>query len=343
MDQCKLIIDKGREHQITRHKHQFEGINFIEQQITTGDYNIIGPTGKLLMVIERKTLSDYGSSIRDGRHENKSKLLAARAETNCRIVYIIEGPEYPKPEETYGGIPYKTIESSVMHLAIRDGIFHFRTKDTIHTATKLVEIVSYLNKLVSTDALEQPNDTSLTASQLTGGNDCTSETMALLTKKHVKSLHDIAREMWACFRGISTESADDYIHKWSLMDIVLGAVSRADITNFKMSSGRKINTRVIGSLTGINKPIESKLLSTIPGISAITATAITSKWTLPQFLSLPQAQMAEFPIGKMGRPLGLKVTGEIIKCFSYSLKPHSADLSTALGSSPITSSSASIS
>jgi ERCC4-type nuclease len=149
---CCLICD-DRERSVTVHSVEFADINYTIKHITTGDYAVVGPDGALLAIIERKSLDDYGASIKDSRHANKEKLAAISAKTGCRIIYIIEGPLSPKMHDQFSRIPYKHIESSIHHLIIRDNICVLRTKDTLDTAQTLARFVRNCDTLISTDII----------------------------------------------------------------------------------------------------------------------------------------------------------------------------------------------
>ncbi len=147
----KIYIDQ-REKAIFPSLGVLDGV--VEYQIltmTTSDYSIVSidpNTGKetILAVIERKTLADYAASFKDGRHENKQKLINVRNQTQCVIIYIVEGPAYPSINSKFGRIPYNNIHSSMFHLMFRDNIHIIKTKDIKHT----VEMLGYLAKSLST-------------------------------------------------------------------------------------------------------------------------------------------------------------------------------------------------
>jgi ERCC4-type nuclease len=92
---------------VTRHT-ELNDIPWSRVQITVGDYIVVSGD-KIVAVIERKTLDDYGASLKDGRANNKQKMINLRKKTGCRIIYIIEGDAFPSPNDCYSNIPYKNI------------------------------------------------------------------------------------------------------------------------------------------------------------------------------------------------------------------------------------------
>jgi ERCC4-type nuclease len=330
---CELIIDKGRERAVSRHCSDFVGIRWSEKTITTGDYAILSPTGRLLTIVERKTLDDYGASIKDGRHANKQKLIAARTQTGCRIIYIVEGKDPVTSKDPTGsksrcgGIPWSTIESSMVHLSLRDDISHYRTRDSIHTAQLLTTMVKYYDSLLGVG-----HDLPAPSPHMSGGSEVTADNTAdelpatheLLALRHEKTTHQIAREMWACFQGISAESADEYISNWSMRQVVLGEIPREELTNFRLPSGRRPSKVALNSITGVTRALESRILRVVPQISAVTASEITSKYTLKEFLLLSAEDMSAIKIGKAQRALGLIRANKIHECFNYCTKTQAA-------------------
>lgn len=133
------------------------------RQIDVGDY-IITRDNAALAVIERKSLTDYAASFKDGRHTNKAKLLNFSSLTGCKIYYVIEGPLNPEYDTEYAGIKFQNIQASIHDLMIEHGIIILRTQNGAHTAKELKMLCeSYLrvsaNDLAkSTRIAELPTD-----------------------------------------------------------------------------------------------------------------------------------------------------------------------------------------
>jgi len=306
----RLIADT-RERNVLRHEQALNGITVEVRQITTGDY-VVADDKRVFAVIERKSLEDYAASLKDGRHGNKQKLKEFRAKTGCRIIYIIEGPEFPSPTAEFGRVPYKHIESSIFHLMIRDGISVIRTKNTLATAEMLVRFINSMDNLapdLEEGPIEATNETADPA--IIGADDLG----AMLTEVKKKTTDEIVREMWAVFPGISVESASDFMRKWSIADIVRGRVDPADITNAKTATGRKVSKKVIENLRAVILPVQFRLLSAIPGVSINTAKSLLANQTLSAFLSQNVEGMEMFMLGK--KRLGNKLAVKIHECFEW--------------------------
>lgn len=140
MSDFKLLID-DREHAV------YDVIKndsswFERQRLYYGDFAIVCPNKRILALIERKTIYDYGASIRDGRHKNKEKLIEMRNKHKCDVYYIIEGNIDDVPLHcTFDGIPMSSIYSSIMNLSTRDGIFMHNTANQDTTAKRLYKLL----------------------------------------------------------------------------------------------------------------------------------------------------------------------------------------------------------
>lgn len=313
---CKLIID-ARERNVTRHAKELEEISCEIKTITTADYVVLSPLGSVIAAIERKSLEDFAASLKDGRADNKKKLLDLKSQYGCRLIYIIEGPPYPGPNECFGNIPYRYIESSIFHLMMRDGITVMQTRDTLHTAQTLVRFVKSMDTLSEKIVIESALGEEVPVENIFAVGADQDQVLKDLTKRHVKTDHDAVRELWSCFRGVSVESADEYSTRWSLAEVIQGKIPRADIINFKMANGRKISKNVIASLTGVNKSIEIRLLSHVEGVSAAMASELMSERSLSALLSYGIEGIAMCKVGKTKRAFGRERAERMLRLFNY--------------------------
>lgn len=316
MRTCSLVID-ARERNVLRHMAELADTPHEVKQITTADYVLIGPNGAIMAVFERKSYEDFAASFKDGRSENVGKLRTMREATGCRIFYIIEGIAFPNPKDYFGNIAYQNIESSIFHLQMRDGINVIKTKDTLHTAQTLARFVTSMNSLVrkegdvvgGTQVAEKPieglADEVVTQQQL----------IEQLTAKHKRTIHEQARDLWSCFPGITTETADEYSSKWSIADVCKG-IPRADLAAATLTSGKKLPKRACESLTAVPKATEIKLLSRIEGVSQNAAKCIMAECTITQLLTYGKDGIAIKSAGKT-KKIGPVVAQRIIDLLNY--------------------------
>lgn len=302
-----LIVDK-RERNVTRHSAELDKITWESQQITTADYVITRQTAggqtAIVAIIERKSLEDFAASIKDGRHANKEKLVAMRAKTGCAVIFIVEGPHDPSPTDNFGNIPYRHIESSIFHLAVRDKFSIFRTRDTLDTARWLVKFVTSIGTIEEIGGGVEPPATPVPAD------------MSMLTARHETSDTDIIRAIWAKLPGISVTSADDYARRWSLKELAAG-IPADQISSHKLATGRAINKKVAASLSGCGRALEVKLLSGVPGVSMTLASQILQEHGLAAVLSWGVGGIALINRGK--KKVGDKLAARIVELFDKKL------------------------
>lgn len=351
-----LVID-DREQKVYPHLLvEAAEINYVKRRITVGDYVLVNrKTKQILAVFERKSLEDFGASLKDGRHLNHKNLTDLRKTTGCRIIYILEGPAHPKPTQTFARIEYSKIESCVFHLMMRDNILPMLTMNTQHTVQKLVSFIKSMCNLMNVDPLtdissgygsliepmpvvggsqsddgetkENDSDAAVTtqSTELISEieiSDDVFETPDILTSKVNKDDVDIVRTMWATFRGISVVNADMFIHQLSLWDVIDGK-SRDAINNIKYPNGRAVSKEVLARLINANAnrdDLFKKLLSSIPGISSATAVELLAKKTLPELISSEPGVIAVIKVGKSQKNLGIKKAAAISKYFKFTLK-----------------------
>jgi ERCC4-type nuclease len=146
----KIIVD-DREHDLMKRFMELLDVNnsnniqIIQQTLHIGDV-ILTPgsqDGDEYCIIERKTLSDLLSSIKDGRYEEQSHRLSyATTCPNQRIIYIIEGNMISLNSEN----DYKTVCSAITSLNMYKGFSVFRTSSVTETAKLILYMTEKIIK-----------------------------------------------------------------------------------------------------------------------------------------------------------------------------------------------------
>jgi ERCC4-type nuclease len=94
------------------------------ERLDLGDIKVTLENGKVLL-LERKSWSDWVSSLRDGRYKNqKARLLSHRdtSEGNVSLFYILETPAVPTHAGTTAGMPNSQAFAALMKTQLRDNI-----------------------------------------------------------------------------------------------------------------------------------------------------------------------------------------------------------------------------
>ena len=108
-----------------------------------GDY-IIKYKENDILIIERKTISDYCASIKDGRHREQKSRLISKYKPN-QIIYLVEGDLQFKNDK-YNRITSDTIVSSIINTMCRDNIHVFHTKNSDETIFFIESICKKIKK-----------------------------------------------------------------------------------------------------------------------------------------------------------------------------------------------------
>jgi ERCC4-type nuclease len=132
----KLIIDH-REKDLKEYFKSYDNIFF--QNLEVGDIQF-EYEGKLVLLIERKSIPDFISSFKTKRYSEQKIRLKNNVENN-KILYLIEGNLGKYPEKI-DGLSKKTIISSFISLLIKDNLKIYQcnnldeTKEFIHRIYK---------------------------------------------------------------------------------------------------------------------------------------------------------------------------------------------------------------
>jgi len=130
-------------------KEYFNKNSIINKLITTrlknleqGDFIIRDQYENILLIIERKTISDLLSSVKDSRYSEQSERYSELDIPNSKIIYIIEGNYENFNKDS---IEFKTIYSCIFSLNYNKGFTVLFTESVNSTCTIIEE---YLNRLI---------------------------------------------------------------------------------------------------------------------------------------------------------------------------------------------------
>lgn len=217
----KIIIDSREQKLIS---------NFPENERTTatlflGDVAITDDDDNVILIFERKTLSDLKASVFDGRYKEQKKRLTDNF-SNRQIMYLIEGfQKFNKLEEI--------LISTLIHSIFRDNINVLFTKDPADTATAIKAIHKRVCKNPSYFIDEEQKQT------------CYSNPILM---KH-KNDQDVQINMLCQIPGISTATANALIKEFGSMKCLMNVMNNSseNIENFKVND-RKINKNAVSNL-----------------------------------------------------------------------------------------------
>ena len=299
------------------------------QRLTVGDYAVVS-SGKVLVVIERKTWVDLAQSFRDGRKENVNKLINARAETGCKLVYLIEGDAYPMGNKLYSMIPAKNLRAHLDHLMIRDNVNIIYSRDAEYTAARLIELLLAVVTLGS--RVGGSGVSGKLVDQETGQE--TSQ-VAVLTKKQVSTVN-IDTAILRCVPSVGPILADVFAAAGvSLVSLVQSKHTIDDLAAFKYPSGASVGLiraekilRYVGLIklkSKLAKKIQVRILSAVPLVSRAAAVYILQDRTLFELMGKTVEEVAEVKKSKKETKVGLKAAQGIVKYLSSGAAVVSAE------------------
>lgn len=286
------------------------GAGHVVAQINTGDYlvcrRLAGGKPEILACIERKTLKDFAVSLRDGRYENRHKMMDLRDQTGCQLYFIVEGPAFPEATwKVAGSTVYGTVLAAMTNLMVRDGIPVVQTKNEAGTAQRLLDFVRSFEATAVPYRYPSAPEAPLAEGKVQGVPD-------IVLGAVEKSDDLLAAEMWERLSGISLPTATILTEKFSVADLVGGVVSAADVAQLRTPGGRQLVSKGRSSLNNLrgNGLAEStKVLSGVPGISPAMATQILGTLRAPPsltaLLALGEKGIADIRIQQKGRAVRL--------------------------------------
>jgi ERCC4-type nuclease len=118
-------------------------ITIEKRVLPIGDVLLYTNENVLLSIIERKTISDLFSSIKDGRYEEQSYRLSHNGECSLHnVIYIIEG----NITTLRGPAEKKLLYSTITSLNYFKGFSVFRTQSCMDTAELLVHMSDKIDR-----------------------------------------------------------------------------------------------------------------------------------------------------------------------------------------------------
>ena len=226
----------------------FKKLNLVTETLPLGDI-IIADEKEEKLVIERKTINDLLSSIKDGRYEEQSYRLNGLDHHNHNIIYLLEGDVNKINRFKDNQIEKLTAYSAMFSINYYKGFSIFRTLNINETSLVICNMAYKLEKGTQND--KKP----------------------FYQNKHVKTIkHDLPKEP----ENVVTETIcnEDQIHENENEEVP--EQSEKDYINV-IKKVKKDN------ITPNN--ICEIMLCQIPGVSTITAKAIMEKYNnLPNLI-----------------------------------------------------------
>lgn len=266
-----------------------ENISIKIERLTIGDYAIFY-MGKLLAIIERKTLKDLSASLRDGRIENFNSLIKCRDECGCVPILLIEGRLPLKSSTKYGRIPYKALRGKIDSLAINNNIYVVHTSCIEDTKDRLLSLCLTL--------LKRENKTP------------TCNEKKMIKRKVQKPIHIYQIKMLQKIPLMSWNICIILLEKYTLRELLTQKATSGEISKLTYPSGISLQNKAEKIVKNLSNyvPYQSKMLSIIPGITPATASIILKNISFEKILEGSDvSQIKKSEKRKIGKALNNKL------------------------------------
>lgn len=232
-------------------KNKSATISIEVKPLDIGDYEIYYLDDDLIpsVIIERKSLADLESSIKDGRYKEQSFRLDKSAIHNHNIIYLIEGNI-----QNYRNSNFRqTIYSTMFSLNYFKGFSVICSNNQIETGEIVYNFIQKLGKESGKPAFYQNVTASIEEKQeeqLEQSNDYLA--CVKTSKKSFITTENIFELMLMQIPGISNVSANAISGKYANMDNLLQSLKnetcKEEFSMIRLSNGRKLNKNIVESI-----------------------------------------------------------------------------------------------
>ena len=232
----KIIIDEREVALYERMVSLDTGLLIVKQVLQIGDA-IIQNDDVDLCVIERKTLQDLLSSIKDGRYEEQShRLIHTSGLSPHNIIYIIEGNMSTLQTDKDKQLIY----SSITSLNYYKGFSVLRTTSVNDTADLIIGMTRKIEKNNSKGVLPHTN-----CEQITPYANVVKK-----TKKDNITIENISQIMLCQIPGVSTVTSTAIFAKFGTIKKLITSIAENpdcmnDLSYIQSGKSRKVNSTAI--------------------------------------------------------------------------------------------------
>ncbi len=227
--------------QVNRLVESYSGITIVTENLLIGDAAICRDDGSEVLIIERKSLSDLASSIRDGRYSEQSHRLHNCIVPNHYIYYLIEGNIRTYKPSRHGSRPitWKELSSAMTSLSFTKGFSVHRSIDVTESAMWILQSADKVSRTKDCGYYYQDETKQKTAEEYV---DCTKR-----AKKGNVNEDNIGAIMLAQIPGVSSATSTAVMHEFDSIESLITALRKdpASLANIQLKSktgkSRRIN------------------------------------------------------------------------------------------------------
>lgn len=234
----KLLIDNREPKEIIEHlKSKVSEVELLNLDI--GDYHILDDSGNVILILERKSLSDLISSIKDGRYAEQSLRLSEYPIDNNKKYYLLEGNTLDFINKNNDTL-CKMLFSSILSLSYYKG---FNILKCVEWLESCEFIIRFFNKLEKSKSDNKSGGTKVTNYQ---------DVIKSNKKSNITS-ENINQIMLAQIPGVSSNIAESIILEFGTVKKLVDRLEKDNqcLDNFKISAKnqtRKLSKNVIANI-----------------------------------------------------------------------------------------------
>ena len=212
-------------------------ILFSIEQLAVGDIIFKNSSGQLILICERKTLTDLYSSICTGRYsEQRNRLL----QTNVKICYIIENKNQilERNNDNSNDKKMNVVTGALVNLVLYHNILVIPTVSLEHTAKVIQSIQTKLK------------EKSMTASELVDGTLPTTNTITNITRKNGIHENMLVHQL-NLINGVSIDIATKIVQVYPTINSLLNIYYKSELTiaeKENLLSNIKLGKRKLGAV-----------------------------------------------------------------------------------------------
>jgi ERCC4-type nuclease len=172
----------------------FKNIKITTESLPIGDI-IINDGTEDKLIIERKTVNDLLSSIKDGRYEEQSYRLNGLNHHNHNIIYLIEGDVNKNNInrfKTDAGVEKLTLYSAMFSLNYYKGFSVFRSFSLDETANIICNMAYKIGKDLTKNPYYQKESTN--SNETTELNNCDSQQSEVTEKDYIGVIKKVKKD-----------------------------------------------------------------------------------------------------------------------------------------------------
>ena len=197
---------------------ELKDYSILLENLDIGDIQFIDFDSKeIIIIIERKSISDLGASIKDGRYKEQKERMNHSLKKNCRKIILIEGSDIDS-----FGLPISTMDTVIINTMLRDNMHIHITKNMNETIQFIENIILQLPKYYEDLHKEIILDEH---KEYNAQYNCST------VKKENITSNICFRNMLAQIPGVSTTMANVYVDKYHNMENFIQTLNNSSNKN----------------------------------------------------------------------------------------------------------------